>query len=434
MIVKGAPDLILQRCTAAKSGGQTLPLSGDLRGRILARNAEMARDALRVLAVAEKQTDALPGSDDEAESGLTFLGLIGLEDPPRPEAKQAVLECRAAGIRPVMITGDQPSTAAAIAGRLGIDAEKVTTGAELEAMSDEKLLASVKTCSVFARVSPAHKLRIVKAFRRLRLVTAMTGDGVNDAPALKAADIGCAMGITGTDVAKGAADMTLTDDNFATIVDAVREGRGIYANIRKVVGFLLGTNIGEILTVFIAMILWHESPLLSMQLLMINLVTDSLPAIALGMEAVEDGVMLQKPKPKNEGIFAHGLGIQVVAQGFMFGILTLIGYQLGFQYGGDHAGQTVAFMVLALSQVVQAYNMRSGHSLFQIGPFTNKRLNQAALVSVLLVALVMFTPLSILFEMVYLPWQLYLAGLGLIVAPFVVMEIAKAIGLIRHKK
>ena len=335
-----------------------------------------------------------------------------------------------------MITGDHVVTAAAIARDLGImhEGDKAVTGAELDAMDEAALDAQVEDIAVYARVSPENKIRIVKAWQRKGQVVAMTGDGVNDAPALKAADIGCAMGITGTDVAKGAADMTLTDDNFATIVDAVREGRGIYANIRKVVGFLLGTNIGEILTVFIAMILWHESPLLSMQLLMINLVTDSLPAIALGMEAVEDGVMLQKPKPKNEGIFAHGLGIQVVAQGFMFGILTLIGYQLGFQYGGDHAGQTVAFMVLALSQVVQAYNMRSGHSLFQIGPFTNKRLNQAALVSVVLVALVMFTPLSILFEMVYLPWQLYLAGLGLALVPLVVMEIAKAIGLVRYHK
>ena len=229
--------------------------------------------------------------------------------------------------------------------------------------------------------------------------------------------------------------MTLTDDNFATIVDAVREGRGIYANIKKVVGFLLGTNIGEVITVFVAMLLWHKTPLLSMQLLWINLVTDSLPAIALGMEAVEKDVMDRKPKPKNEGIFAGGLGIRVVLQGMMFAILTLIGFKLGENVTGTlEGGQTMAFMVLSLSQVVQAFNMRSDRSLFQIGPFTNSKLNWAVLISTVLVALVLFTPARIAFGLVFLPWQLYLIGLGLIVTPLIVMELCKLFGFIKHNR
>ena len=335
----------------------------------------------------------------------------------------------------VMITGDHVVTASAIAKELGIleKGDKAITGAELDAMTEEQLDKEVEHISVYARVSPENKIRIVKAWQRKGQVVSMTGDGVNDAPALKAADIGCAMGITGTDVAKGAADMTLTDDNFATIVDAVREGRGIYANIKKVVGFLLGTNIGEVLTVFFAMLLWHKTPLLSMQLLWINLVTDSLPAIALGMEAVEKDVMDRKPKPKDEGIFAHGLGVRVVLQGVMFAILTLIGFVVGENVTGTLAGgQTLAFMVLSLSQVVQAFNMRSEHSLFKIGPFSNHKLNWAALASLAMVCLVLSIPVGIAFGLVTLPWELYLLGLGLILVPLVVMEISKAIGLIKH--
>ena len=263
-----------------------------------------------------------------------------------------------------MITGDHVVTASAIAKQLGImdDGDCAVTGVELNAMSEEELDAKVENIAVYARVSPENKIRIVKAWQRKGKVVSMTGDGVNDAPALKAADIGCAMGITGTDVAKGAADMTLTDDNFATIVDAVREGRGIYENIKKVVGFLLGTNIGEVLLVFFAMILWHETPLLSMQLLWINLVTDSLPAIALGMEAVEEDVMEHKPKQKDESLFAHGFGVRIVLQGIMFAILSLIAYRVGADYTNDPAGgQTLAFIVLALSQIIQAFNMLSEH-------------------------------------------------------------------------
>ena len=425
-IVKGAFDMMAARCVA-----------GDLEAA-KEKNEEMSRDALRVLAVGYKILDEVPENptSEELESGLTLMGLVGMIDPPRPEAKAAVATCRQAGIKPVMITGDHVVTASAIAKELGIleEGDKAITGAQLDAMSEEQLDQEVENISVYARVSPENKIRIVKAWQRKDQVVSMTGDGVNDAPALKAADIGCAMGITGTDVAKGAADMTLTDDNFATIVDAVREGRGIYANIKKVVGFLLGTNIGEVITVFAAMLLWHKTPLLSMQLLWINLVTDSLPAISLGMEAVENDVMEHSPKPKDEGIFAHGLGIQVVLQGCMFAVLTLIGFVLGERYGGSlEAGQTMAFMVLSLTQIVQAFNMRSEHSLFKIGVFTNHKLNWAALLSVVLVCLVLFTPVGIAFGMVSLPAWLYLCGLGLILVPLVVMELAKAVGLVKKR-
>lgn len=425
VIVKGAFDVMAKRC-----------ISGDLDAA-KQMTESMSRDALRVLAIAYKEIDALPEqiTSEELENGLHFMGLVGMIDPPRPEAKQAVALCRRAGIKPVMITGDHVVTASAIAKELGVllDTDKAITGAELDAMSDEELDKQVENIAVYARVSPENKIRIVKAWQRKGQVVSMTGDGVNDAPALKAADIGCAMGITGTDVAKGAADMTLTDDNFATIVDAVKEGRGIYANIKKVVGFLLGTNIGEVLTVFFAMVLWQKTPLLSMQLLWINLVTDSLPAISLGMEAVEDDVMDHKPKQKNEGIFANGLGVKVVLQGVMFAIITLVGFVIGEKVTGTiEGGQTMAFTVLSLTQVLQAYNMRSDHSIFKIGVFTNHKLNWSSLISVLLVAFVLFTPVRIAFGLVLLePW-LYLVALGLIVAPTIVMELSKALGIIKH--
>ena len=425
VIVKGAFDMMVPRC-----------IHGDLA---MAKqvNEEMSARALRVLALAYKELYAIPDplTSETLEYDLTLVGLMGMIDPPRPEAKEAVRICQQAGIRPVMITGDHVITASAIARELGIlrEGDRAITGVKLDAMSEEELDASVEQISVYARVSPENKIRIVKAWQRKGQIVAMTGDGVNDAPALKAADIGCAMGITGTDVAKGAAAMTLSDDHFATIVDAVREGRGIYANIRKVVGFLLGTNIGEVLLVFVAMLLWHQTPLLSMQLLMINLVTDSLPAIALGMEAVESDVMSQKPRSKKESLFAHGLGVRIVLQGCMFAILSLIAFWIGCDLDGNLAqGQTMAFIVLSVSQILQAYNMRSDHSLFTIGVFTNRKLNVAALLSLALVALVVFTPVGILFEMASLPLHLYAAALGLALIPTVVMEVSKRFGLIKH--
>ena len=419
VIVKGAFDVMSSRC-----------ISGDLiKAKQITEN--MSKDALRVLAVGYKEIDTLPitPTSDELENGLTFMGLVGMIDPPRPEAKTAVEICKKAGIKPVMITGDHVVTSSAIARELGILSgdDIAITGTELDAMTDDEFDKVIAKISVYARVSPENKIRIVKAWQRQNQVVAMTGDGVNDAPALKAADIGCAMGITGTDVAKGASDMTLTDDNFATIVEAVREGRGIYANIRKVIEFLLGTNIGEVVAVFAAMLLWHKSPFLSMQLLWINLVTDSLPAIALGMEKVEDDVMDKKPKPKNEGIFAHGLGVRVVLQGIMFAVLSLIAFVIGENAMGEQGGQTMAFMVLALSQIIQSFNVRSEHSLFRIGFFTNKTLNGATAISLAVMLLVLFTPIGVAFGLVILPWKLYLKAWGLIHIPIVVMEIAKLI-------
>ena len=427
VIVKGAFDMLAARC-----------VSGDLETakRI---TEEMSENALRVLAIACKTVDTVPENptSEELENGLTFLGLVGMIDPPRPECKVAVATCRRAGIKPVMITGDHVVTASAIARELGIleEGDMAITGAQLDAMNESELDENVEKISVYARVSPENKIRIVKAWQRKGQVVSMTGDGVNDAPALKAADIGCAMGITGTDVAKGAADMTLTDDNFATIVDAVHEGRGIYANIKKVVGFLLGTNIGEVITVFVAMLLWHETPLLSMQLLWINLVTDSLPAIALGMEPVESDVMDKKPKPKNEGLFAGGLGVRVVLMGVMFAALSLVAFYIGKTLGGSlEHGQTMAFMTLATSQVLHAYHMRSDKSLFKIGPFGNSKLNWAALASLLLVVFILFTPgVMTAFGLVYLTPKLYLIGLGLILIPSVIMEFCKLVGLIKEK-
>ena len=425
VIVKGAFDMMAPKC-----------ISGDIeKARLITE--KMSSDALRVLAVAYKEIESVPGEliTEEIEHNLNFVGLVGMIDPPRPEAKNAVELCKKAGIKPVMITGDHVVTATAIAKEIGIfnDGDKSITGAELDAMTDSELDSQVKNISVYARVSPENKIRIVRAWQRKGQVVSMTGDGVNDAPALKAADIGCAMGITGTDVAKGAADMTLTDDNFATIVEAVREGRGIYANIRKVVGFLLGTNIGEVIAVFVSMLMWHKTPLLSMQLLWINLVTDSLPAIALGTEAVESDIMNKKPKEKNEGIFAHGLGLQVVLQGVMFAVLSLIGFNLGVKaLGTDEAGRTMAFMVLALSQTVHAYNMRSNHSLFKTGVFTNKNLNIASGISILLMILVLFTPVRVAFGLALLPLNLYACALGLIIVPLVVMEFVKLAGFVRN--
>lgn len=401
-------------------------------------NQQMSENALRVIAIAKREFDSMPENitSEDIEKDLTFLGMVGMIDPPREEAAQAVAEAKKAGIRTVMITGDHVVTASAIAKKLGIlrPGDKAVTGADVDAMTDRELEKEAPQISVYARVSPENKIRIVKAWQKLGQTVAMTGDGVNDAPALKAADIGVAMGVTGTDVAKGASDMTLSDDNFATIIAAVREGRGIYANIKNVVGYLLGTNIGEVLVVFFVMLLWKQSALLSMQLLWINMVTDSLPAIALGMEPVDDAVMNQAPTPKNQGIFANGFGTRIILQGMMFGLLAIIAFRIGETWtGSEMGGRSLCFMVLACSQVVQAYNMRSEKSLFKIGPFTNKHLNMAVAASTAMMVIVQFIPgIMTAFGVMYLPWQLYLIGVLLIFVPVLVMEISKKFGLIKH--
>jgi Ca2+-transporting ATPase len=426
VIVKGAFDVLETKC-----------ISGNLnKAKII--NEKMGEDALRVLAIAYKEIDQVPKEPrpDELESDLVFLGLFGMIDPPRPEAYESVKTCTKAGIKPVMITGDHVITASAIAKELGIlqEGDRAVSGQELSLMTDEELGENIERISVYARVSPEDKIRIVQAWQKKGEVVSMTGDGVNDAPALKAADIGCAMGITGTDVAKAAADMTLTDDNFATIVEAVKEGRGIYDNIKKAVAFLLGTNIGELFTVFFSMILWQSSPLLSMQLLWINLVTDSLPAIALGMEPIGSDVMSHKPKPRDESIFAHGLLWRVILQGAMFAALTLIGFRRGEQVtDGIVGGRTMAFIILALTQVVHSFNMRSDQSIFKIGPFSNSKLNVAALISLALMVLVVFIPpVATVFGLMRLPASLYLEAVALSLVPVVVLELTKAFGIITH--
>ena len=427
-IVKGACDVMFSRC-----------VSGDLE-QARKVNEEMATRALRVLAVGYKRLDSVPETltSEEIENGLTFVGLIGMIDPPREEAKEAVATCIMAGIRPIMITGDHIVTASAIAKELGIlrEGDLAMTGTELAQMSDEEFAANIRKYSVYARVSPEDKIRIVKAWQSAGEIVSMTGDGVNDAPALKQADIGCAMGITGTDVAKGAADMTLTDDNFATIVEAVQEGRGIYDNIKKAIQFLLGTNIGEVITVFMAMLFWQESPLLAMHLLWLNLVTDGLPALAMGVEPVESDIMTRKPKPKNEGLFADGLGVRVVLQGIMFATLTLIGYYVGKTYfGGISAGQTMAFLVLSASQLFHVLNVRTKKSIFVSPLHKNKYMVGALCISFLLIVLIAFVPpIAQIFKIAILPAKAYLLALGLSVMPVVVIEIEKLIRLLLRKK
>ncbi len=449
-ITKGAFDFLLPLCTQYYYEGKQYPLTNKERSRITVLNNEMTGKALRVIAVAYKnlpaQSSKLPAN--QLESGLTFVGLIGMIDPPRPEVKDAVALCRQAGIRPVMITGDHVLTAKAIAKELGIlsEGEEAITGDMLNRMSNEDLVESIDRYRVFARVSPEHKVRIVKAFQSRGNVVAMTGDGVNDAPALNAADIGCAMGISGTDVAKNAADMVLTDDNFATIVSAVKEGRGIYDNIKKAVHFLLSSNIGEILTIFVAIFLGLPTPLVAVQLLWVNLVTDSLPAISLGVEPTDKDIMKKKPISASKGMFADGLAAKIILEGIMIGTLALLAFMIGYHmYDLPTAksimhmpdsiangsvtpwvGRTMAFAVLSLSQLFHSFNMRSEHSISQIGLFSNRKLVYSFIICALLqISVIMIKPLADIFQVVPLNNRQWAITLLLSFVPIIIVEAQK---------
>ena len=434
-VTKGAPDILLEKCAFCMEGSGQVPF--DSRRKSMARmvNGEMAAQALRVVAVAFRQWSEKPPLTEEAlERNLVFAGMAGMVDPPRPEVKEAVHLCRQAGIRPVMITGDHVLTAEAIGKELGIyqKGDCAVTGAELDKMSDKELETAAETCTVFARVAPEHKVRIVKAFQKRGNVVAMTGDGVNDAPALKTADIGCAMGKSGTEVAKGASDLILTDDNFATIVEAVREGRGIYDNIRKAVHFLLSSNIGEILTIFVAMLLGWAAPLLPIQLLWVNLVTDSLPAIALGMEPAEENIMERPPRKNTGSLFGDGLGGRILLEGVMIGVLALLAFGIGHVYfdqeDGYAVGRTMAFAVLSLSQLVHAFNMRGEGSLGKLPFCSNKFLLMAFVVGVVLQCVViMMPPLAGIFQVVPLNGEQWLLTAALALAPLPLVELEKAI-------
>ncbi len=380
IIAKGAPDVLLSLCTHIQTSGGRKPLGSQAQKKIISLNETLANKAMRVIAVAYKDCSSVPAGDTELESGLAFCGLIGMTDPPRPQVKSAVSLCKKAGIRPVMITGDHAVTAAAIAKELGItnSSSRAITGTELDKLSDEQLEQSIYSYDVFARVSPEHKVRIVKAFQKKGNIVAMTGDGVNDAPALRCADIGCAMGISGTDAAKGAADMVLTDDNFSTIVEAVEQGRGIFSNIKKTVHFLLSCNIGEILTVLCAFLLRLPSPLLAMQLLWVNLVTDSMPALALGVEPPDKNIMEQPPSHRSKSIFTRQMVRNIIVEGCSIGALAFLAFTIGRVFFDSTAepviGRTMTFAVLSLSQLVHSFNLKSENSLFRTGIADNMKL------------------------------------------------------------
>lgn len=438
----GAPDVVIGKCTSALIDGREVEMTDELRETLFKENKKLADQALRVLASGRKTYIKTPESyePDKMEQGLCFLGLVGMIDPVRPEVKDAIEKCRSAGIRPIMITGDHKDTAVAIARELGIieEGQYAITGAELSKMDDAIFAKEFKNISVYARVQPEHKTRIVNQWRAAGCVTAMTGDGVNDAPSIKSADIGIGMGITGTDVTKNVADMVLADDNFATIVSAVEEGRRIYDNIRKAIQFLLGSNMSEVITIFVATLIGFNI-LEPVHLLWINLITDTFPALALGMEKAEADIMKRKPREANEGVFSNGLGFDVAYQGILISALVIISYGLGhmfetgtFGFGGSAHGTTMAFLTLSMAEIFHSFNLRSREkSLLQVKGM-NKMLNIAAIVSLALTTAVCEIPfLASAFDFTAVGPREYATAalLGFCVIP--VVEIVK---LIRRQK
>ena len=442
---KGAPDVVIDRCAYYLSDGKPVPMTEEYKAKILEANKEMADRALRVLACAERLWTSVPSNTEpeNLESELCFTGLCGMIDPVRPEVKDAIVQCRSAGIRPIMITGDHIDTAVAIAKELGILDETVraVTGSQLDEMSEEEFNKQFQSISVYARVQPEHKTRIVNAWRNAGYITAMTGDGVNDAPSIKSADIGVGMGITGTDVTKNVADMVLTDDNFATIVGAVEEGRRIYDNIRKAIQFLLASNMSEVIGIFVAT-LFGVTLLNPVHLLWINLVTDCFPALALGMEKAEPDVMKRKPRDAKSGVFADGMGGDVIYQGLLVALLTLVSYFLGhaFEMNGwswkfetSSYGMTMAFLTLSFAEIFHSFNMRSQKkSLLQLDE-GNKMLTWAALGSAFLTLVVVLVPFvsTALFEFVYLDWWQYFVAIAI---AFLVIPIVEIVKIFERKK
>jgi calcium-translocating P-type ATPase, PMCA-type len=437
--VKGAPDMLLQRVTRIENGGQVEPITDKQKQNILAQNKQMAQQALRVLGLAYKKVDQLytDPTTDNVEQDLIFAGLVGMIDPERGEAKAAVAEAKSAGIRTVMITGDHQTTAQAIAERLGIiekgQDSRVLTGAELDKLDDEYFKQHVGDYSVYARVSPEHKVRIVKAWQANDKIVAMTGDGVNDAPSLKQADIGIGMGITGTEVSKGASDMVLADDNFATIVEAVKQGRKVFSNIQKAILYLMSCNVGEVLTVFMMTMLGWDI-LAPVQLLWINLVTDTLPAIALGVEPVEVGIMKRKPRGKKSNFFSGGVASSIIYQGILEGILVLGAYQIGLHVGphvGDPSLQhgdalTMAFLTLGLIQLFHAINSKYVHqSIFRPHTFSNKWFNGAIIIAAVIMAAVELPFMTKFFDVTELDGPQWLVILIAGILMVLIVEIVK---------
>ncbi|NLM66305.1 MAG: cation-translocating P-type ATPase [Enterococcus sp.] len=453
--VKGAPDVLLNRVTEILNNEQVSPMTEEAKATILAANKNMAQQALRVLGTAYKYIDVLPSelTSEELENGLIFAGLVGMIDPERPEAAGAVKVAKEAGIRPIMITGDHRDTAEAIAGRLGIikpgDDAAVLTGAELNQMSEEEFASKITQYSVYARVSPEHKVRIVKAWQQAGKVVAMTGDGVNDAPSLKQADIGIGMGITGTEVSKGASDMVLADDNFATIVVAVEEGRKVFSNIQKAIQYLMAANLGEVLTLFIATLLAWDT-LLPIHLLWINLVTDTFPAIALGMEPAEGNLMARKPRGKSSNFFSGGVMSSIIYQGILEAAavlfvywsaiqwpahteLNMIGLSAAELYNLQHADAlTMAFATLGLMQLFHAFNVKSVHqSLFTVGFFRNKAFNWAIVLSfVLMMGIIIIPGLNDIFKVTHLDWYQW----GIVVgASFAIIPVVECVKFVQRR-